>query len=232
MTSLWKMDRPFVIISSAMSADGKLASEERAQIRLSNETDRKAVDKIRSEVDAVLVGSTTLGNDDPSLTLKYDEHRQSRKQRGLPEQPMKVAISVLCDIGLESKFLRDGDAEKIVFTTSGAPEEKVKAVRKYATVIPSETSRVDIHALLQVLQERGVKRLLVEGGGSTNASFIRAGVVDEIRIAIAPTIIGGSNSPTFIDGPDNCNPMNLELMKSQNLDGMMILHYKVLANLP
>ena len=84
---------------------------------------------------------------------------------------------------------------------------------------------MEIGEILTSLYSRGVRRLMVEGGGETNASFINAGVVDEIRLAIAPVALGGRNAPTFMDGPDTCVLKDFVLIEYRELGGMVILRY-------
>ncbi len=96
-----------------MSGDGKISCSERLPLKLSNEEDKKAVDLLRSEMDAILVGSTTVKNDNPSLVLKYEENRRLRIDRGVSADPIKVAISKDCDIPLSSDFIQKGRSEKI-----------------------------------------------------------------------------------------------------------------------
>ena len=222
------MRRPFVIISSAISIDGKLACADRAPLQLSNEKDRREVDRLRSEMDAILVGSKTIANDNPSLTLKYEEHRQRRIAGGLAPDPAKVAISKYGNISLDSNFITKGNAEKIVFTTRHASSQDVAKLAGWAAIITSELPRVDIAVLLSTLYDRGIRKLMVEGGGETNATFMSMDMVDEIRLAIAPIAVGGRKAPTLFDGPDFCIPKRLKLKEHRNLGELIILRYCVL----
>ena len=220
------MNRPYTIISSAMSADGKISGPERMQRRLSNDEDFRAVDRLRSEMDAILVGSTTVNNDNPSLVLKYEENRQRRIDRGVSPDPIKVAISRHGHIPLSSSFIQKGRSEKIIFTTGSAPDTAVERLAGVATVVTSDSPRVDVRKLLSSLHDRGIRKLLIEGGGETNAAFLNEGLVDELRIAIAPVIIGGRHSPTLADGPGISAAVDLEFLESIRLGDMMILRYR------
>jgi 5-amino-6-(5-phosphoribosylamino)uracil reductase len=221
------MRRPKVIISSAVSADGKLSTSDRRRFMLSNMQDMKAVDRLRAEADAILVGSTTLKNDDPSLTIKLRKNIYYRISCGKRAQPVKVAISKICDISPDSKFMTRGDAEKIIFTTREAPRPNIDALKGGATII-RHGKRVDVKKLLDTLYDKGIRMLVVEGGGSTNAAFLRAGAVDEIRLAVSPMIIGEKGSPSLADGPIGMRSIDLRLTSMEKLDGMAILHYKVI----
>ena len=220
------MSRPYIIVSSAMSADGKISGSDRLQRRLSNDEDVREVDRLRSEMDALLVGSTTVNNDNPSLVIKYEENRQRRIDRGASPDPIKVAISKHGDIPITSNFIQKGRSEKIIFTTGSALDAAVERLSGVATVVTSDSPRVDVRKLVSSLYDRGIRKLMIEGGGETNAAFLNEGLVDELRIAIAPVIIGGRHSPTLADGPDALGVANLELIDSIRLGDMIILRYR------
>ncbi|HLD71470.1 MAG TPA: 2,5-diamino-6-(ribosylamino)-4(3H)-pyrimidinone 5'-phosphate reductase [Candidatus Peribacteraceae bacterium] len=222
------MPRPYVTINAAMSCDGKIATSSREKLRLSTVKDGEIIDRLRRDADAILVGGTTLTNDNPRLVLRYEENRRHRVLQGLPENPAKVAISSRCDIDPESNFLQVGTANKYVFTTARATEENMERVRTHATVIQAATERVDIPSLLETLHGRGIRKLLVEGGGSTNFEFIRHRMVDELRIAIAPAIIGGADAPTLVDGAgfSPSDAADLQILGVEVLGEMIIVRYK------
>lgn len=217
---------PYVIINTATSIDGKISTPNRQQTILSNNEDFEIVDKIRSEVDAILIGHTTLIQDDPRLTVKNETYIEERIQQNKSPQPMKVVISPDCKIPLTSNFLQDGDSEKLIFTTQEAHSEDIQTRLPFANVSKHDSSRVNILKLAKELYKNGVKKLLVEGGGGINFSFIQSGLVDEIRVAISNCIIGGSNSPSLADGFgfDNEDIKQFELV---NVD---VLHQVIIAN--
>lgn len=222
------MQRPYVTINGAISCDGKLASHTREKFRLSNEEDGKVIDLLRRESDAVLVGATTLLKDNPRLVLRDEENRRYRLGKNLPADPAKVTISPDCALDIDCSFFRAGDAAKYVFTTARASDEAINRVQPHATVIRHATDRVDVSLLLQELHARGIRRLLIEGGGSTNFEFIKHKLVDELRIAIAPIVVGGVNAPTFVDGlgfdPDLAP--SLTLVDTHVLGEMVVIRYK------
>ena len=209
------MEKPYIIISTAMSIDGKIGTESRDPIQLSDEEDFLAVDKLRSECDAILVGSKTLKNDNPSLVLKTVKSKD----------PIKVAISSDLDIDLNCNFLQKGDSEKIIFTTSKADEKKVEGVREFAEVIVVKEDLVDVKELVAILYERGVKKLLVEGGGETNYLFLTKDLVDELRVAIAPVLVGGRGSPTLVDGEGFSLPKKFSLKDKKMVGNTLVLSY-------
>ncbi len=222
------MKSPYIIISTAMSADGKIATSSRKPIKLSNKEDLKAVDKLRSECDAILVGSRTIKKDNPRLILKNEKLKLKRVQKGFSENPAKVAISKYCDIPTKSNFLQEGDSTKYVFTTNLASKKDLRRVRKYANVIVSNKRLVNLITLVNTLYKKGIRKLLVEGGGTTNFEFMKNGLVDKLRIAVAPRIIGGSEAPTLADGTgfNEESMLKLKLLTVKKLKDIVVLWYK------
>lgn len=222
------MLRPYVTINAAVSCDGKLASRTREKFRFSSTEDARIIDELRRDSDAILVGATTLEKDNPHLIVHEQQNRDERVRRGQPANPAKVTISPDCIIDPADNFFQAGEADRFVFTTAHASPQAIASIEPFATVIQQESPRVDIPLLLQTLYERGIRRLLVEGGGSTNFEFIKEKVVDEIRIAVAPLVIGGASAPTLVDGFGfvQDSAVQLELIDSEILGGMVILRYK------
>jgi len=217
---------PYVIINTATSIDGKIATPNRQQTILSNNADLEVVDKIRSEVDAILIGHTTLIQDNPHLTVKNKTYIEKRVQQNKSPQPMKIVISPNCKIPLESNFLKDDDAEKFIFTTEEAHSKDIQSCLPFATISQHSSSRVNILELAKELYKNGIKKLLVEGGGGINFSFIQSGLVDEIRVAISNCIIGGEHSPSLVDG-QGFDSENIKQFELVNVD---ILHQLIIAN--
>ncbi len=219
------MNRPYIIISTAMSLDGKIATSSRKPVKLSNRKDFEEVDKLRSECDAILVGSTTLKTDNPKLLIKNKKFRLSRLRSGKPENPAKVAISKYCDIPSNSYFLK-GNSKKYIFTTKLASSDDVKRVKKFAEVFATKENKFDTRKLVKILFENGIKKLLIEGGGSTNFEFAKNNLVDEFRIAIFPKIFGYLNAPSLVDGTGLKTALNLKMKKIEKFDEIVVLWYK------
>jgi len=198
-------------------------------VSLSDEADLDEVDMIRTQCDAILVGAKTVRGDNPNLTIKSEANRKYREQLGKPIDPVKVTISKTCDFDPASNYFNTGESEKMIFTTDLASFENIRRLEGRATVISAGKNMVDLKPMVEILYKRGVRTLLVEGGGITNFEFINAGIVDEIRMAIAPLIIGGSLSPTVVDGLgfDINHFINLELIEVRKSGQMAIIRYKV-----
>ncbi len=187
------------------------------------------VDKLRAESDAILVGMTTVVKDDPKLTIKSEKLREERIKKGLPENPIKIAVGNIDRIRLNSEFLNYGNSEKILFTTENSKREMIQKLRKKATICVSGKKHVNLRKMVQILSEMGVKRIMVEGGGTINFELLKRGLVDEIHVAIAPKIIGGKTAPTLVDGDGFSSKeiINLDLVETKNYDEVIVLRYKV-----
>ncbi len=231
MAEQFQNRRPHVLMKTAISADGKIGSPRHTAVQLSNAQDAAAVDRLRAESDAILIGGTTLIHDDPQLIVRSAALQRARARRGLPAQPAKVAIADVAKISPRSRFLTRGTGEKIIFTTFKTPVTDLGKLQRVATVYATPGPRVDLAEAMRVLgAQHGIRRLLLEGGGTLNAAMLAAGLVDEIRTAIAPLVIGGAQSPTLVDGlgfPDARRP-KLRVTKRETLGDMTVVWYDVL----
>ncbi len=195
------MDRPFVYMNMAMTADGKITSASREHPAFTSPHDRKTMDRLRAEADAVLVGARTLRADDPPLHVRDPEMRAHRLSLGKPEGLLNVVVSASGHFDPRSRFFRDSaPAGRIVATVEEAPAERLDAVAGAAEIWRIGRGSVDLRELLRRLGERGVGRLLVEGGGETNWAFVRDDLVDELYVTVAPCLLGGRSAPTLLEG--------------------------------
>jgi 2,5-diamino-6-(ribosylamino)-4(3H)-pyrimidinone 5'-phosphate reductase len=232
------MSRPFVFINTAITADGKIDTVERRGATISSQADKTRVDRLRAESDAVMVGGRTLIKEDPSLTVKTPELREWRRQQGLEENPIKVGIvsnieGLNAEPGIPDggKFLTAGSARVILFTSERTSLDQLEHIRNQgAEVFVIGQHRVDLVQALHRLWELGVRRLMVEGGGTLNAELIRLGVVDEIYLYIAPMIFGGASAPTLADGLGMIGRevVHLQLKDVQQTDeGGLVVSYSI-----
>ncbi len=195
------MDRPFVYMNMAMTADGKVTSAAREYPSFTSRRDRVNMDRLRAEADAILVGAGTLRADDPPLHVRDPEMRAYRRSLGKPDGLLNVLVSAGLAVDPESGFFRAGGAAgRIVATVDEAPAERVRALEAHAEVWRLGRGAVDIRELLRRLRARGVERLLVEGGGETNWAFVRDDLLDELHVTVAPALLGGRAAPTLVEG--------------------------------
>jgi 2,5-diamino-6-(ribosylamino)-4(3H)-pyrimidinone 5'-phosphate reductase len=222
--------RPYVVVNVAMSADGKLSTRERRQVKISGTQDFTRVDRLKAGCDAVMVGIGTVLADDPSLTVKAEECRQRRKNRGADEHPARIVVDSTARIPLEASILHKGEGKRIVAVSGRADKQRVKALREKATVIIVGDDEVDLTRMMEELGTMGIQRVMVEGGGTIIAGLIKAGLVDEIYTIIGNIIIGGKDAPTLADGEgfisesDFCR---LTLLESHRMESGVLLHWAV-----
>lgn len=195
------MERPFVCMNMAMTADGKVTSAARERQHFTSQIDRKTMDRLRAEVDAVLLGAGTLRIDDPHLHVRDAEMKEYRRSLGKPEGLLFVLVTASALVDPDSRFFRDPLASgRIVATVEDASPDRLAALGARAEIWKIGRGRVDLVELLRKLKERGVERLLLEGGGELNWGFVRDDLVDELYVTIAPCLLGGRESPTIVEG--------------------------------
>jgi len=214
-----------------MTADGKIDTVHRQGAGISSPADWERVDRLRAESDAVVVGGRTLLSEDPRLTLKSAELRAWRRGRGLSENPMKVGIVSEATLSLDSRFLMEGPASVVLFTTTRSGAAQIARLRERgAQVYVLGERRVDLAAAMQQLGRLGAQRVLVEGGSTLNAELLRRHLVDEIYLYVAPLIFGGANAPTPAGGPglarEEAIRLQLRSVEPQP-DGGIVIHYGV-----
>jgi 2,5-diamino-6-(ribosylamino)-4(3H)-pyrimidinone 5'-phosphate reductase len=224
------MNRPYVFINVAMTADGKIDTFERKGAAISSRRDKERVDQLRAAADGVLVGGKTLLEEAPKLTVKNEALRQERVQRGQTPNPIKVGVITRADIPLESDFIKAGPARVVIFTTSQTSISHVEALRAQGVeVFVEDAPQVDLTEMMFTLKRISVDHLMVEGGGTLNFELIRLRLVDEIMMYVAPMIFGGHRSPTMADslGVPRDAAIELKLMAVDKWeDGGVVLRYK------
>jgi len=222
--------RPDVVVNVAMSADGKISTRERRQVKISGAKDFSRVDQLKADSDAVMVGIGTVLADDPSLTVKSEEYRTIRLNRGMDEHPVRIVVDSTARIPPESAILHKGAGKRIVAVSCSADPKKIAALRSYATVIIAGKDEVDLVTLMDKLGEMGIRRVMVEGGGTLIAGLITAGLVNEIYTFIGNMIIGGKDSPSFVDGEGfilESGFCRLNLLEMNRIENGVLLHWNV-----
>ncbi|MBR2348473.1 MAG: dihydrofolate reductase family protein [Candidatus Methanomethylophilaceae archaeon] len=177
--------RPFIHVNCAMSADGKLAGDDRTQVRISSDEDKTRVKTMRKKYDAILVGVGTVIADNPHLTFKDGDYDTN---------PIRIVLDPHGRTP-EDALVLDERAPTVMVTLENCDVEW-----DCEEIIRAGKDEIDLDAVLEELADFGIENVLVEGGGRTIASFFRAGLVDRYSVFVGGLVIGGSNAPTPCDG--------------------------------
>lgn len=225
------MNRPFVFINVAMTIDGKIDTFQRKGAAISSALDKERVDRLRAESDAIMVGGKTLLVEDPKLTVKSEALRAERVARGLPPNPIKVGIVTRAELKHHSRFLQEGPARVVIFTTSQTSKGQIAFLRSQgAEVYADDLDRVNLVNALSILKELGINRLMVEGGATLNFELLRLGLVDEVTAYVAPLIFGGESAPTMVAGSglERSAAIPLKLIQVESWgEGGVVLKYQL-----
>jgi len=196
---------PFVILKSAMSLDGKIATYTGKSKWITSELSRRKVHELRDIVDAILVGIGTVINDNPSLTTRLLALERSEGMDREGKDAIRVIVDSKAQIPLPSRVLNlDSMAPTLVAVTQKAPENKIsqlKAAGAEVLVVPERNDgKVRLKTLMEILGKRQITSVMIEGGSEINASALKEGIVDKVMIFIAPKFIGGKTAPGLVGG--------------------------------
>jgi riboflavin-specific deaminase-like protein len=217
--------RPYVLLSVATSIDGCVDDISSHRLRLSSTEDRDRVDEVRAQSDALLIGATTMRRDDPQLLVRSEARRFARIERGLPEHPLKVTVTGSGDLDPTARFWHRG-GQKVVFTVDAAVE-KVRATLHGLADVVTTGPRLDWNAVLDELGRRGVRRLMVEGGGTVHTQLMAEDLVDEVHLAIAPLLVGDAGAPRFLNPArfPGDSTARLRLLETRAVGDVVLLRY-------
>ncbi len=212
--------KPYVILSAAISIDGKIATKT-GDSKLSSSSDLNRLHNLRTKVDAIIIGKNTLMRDDPLLTVRYS--------RG--KNPIRIILDSKGDISIKSKILQtSAKVPTIIAVSKKITKSNLKKLNNFPVqVIVSGEKSVNIKSLLKKLSEKKIKTILVEGGGAVNWEFIKQNIFDELIITISPFVIGGSESVSFVQGNgfDKISKSpNLHLKLVKRLKNHLVLNYR------
>jgi 2,5-diamino-6-(ribosylamino)-4(3H)-pyrimidinone 5'-phosphate reductase len=224
------LERPFVFINSAVSADGKISSILHRQVRISGREDLIRVDELRDSSDAIMVGVGTVLADDPGLRVKSELLRKERQERGASENPLRIVADSLARTPPDAEVL---GAECIIAVSRAALPERLAVLSDRCKIFVSGEDRVDLIELMSFLHGIGVKRLMVEGGATLNWSMVSAGLVDEICVYVGNMLIGGEAAPSLVGGAGfSVNFPRLELISLERQGDGVLLRWRVADALP
>jgi 5-amino-6-(5-phosphoribosylamino)uracil reductase len=219
-------DRPYTILSCGISLDGYLDAGTPERLVLSNDADLRRVDAVRAESDAILVGAVTVRHDNPRLLVRTPRLRAQRRRQGLPESPMKVTVTESGCLDRSNSFFTTGDSEKLVYCASRSVTRVRDRLAGVATVVDAGQP-VDLADVVGDLEQRGVRCLMVEGGGRIHTQFLTQGLADELHLVVAPFFVGDARANRFVHpGAFPWNPSHRAyLAETRQIDDVVLLRY-------
>ncbi|MGW6262560.1 RibD family protein [Streptomyces sp. NPDC055085] len=217
--------RPYVILSAAMSVDGYLDDASPERLRLSNAADFDRVDQVRADSDAILIGATTMRKDNPRLLVNSETRRAERVAEGKPAYPLKVTITRTGDLAADLNFWHHG-GEKLVITVNDAAD-KVRATLGGLADVVSVGPEFDWGLALDELGRRGIKRLMVEGGGTIHTQLMSQNLADEVHLAIAPLLVGQPEAARFLGAAEypGGSTARMKVLEIQAIDDVVFVRY-------
>jgi 5-amino-6-(5-phosphoribosylamino)uracil reductase len=220
------LQRPYVVLSCGMSIDGYVDTPDDERLLLSNDADFDRVDEVRAGCDAILVGAATVRQDNPRLLVRDETRRKARVERGEQPDPVKVTVTNSCDLDPDARFFTLGDADKLVYCVSSALPNARHKLGRVATVIDGGDP-LDLGQVTADLHTRGIRRLMVEGGGMIHTGFLTAGLADELQLVVAPFFVGDSRAPRFVgDGTFPWGPQRrADLTEVRQIGDVVLLRY-------
>ncbi len=194
--------RPHVIVNMAMTADGKIATANRAVCSFGSRRDQEHLLELRATADAVLCGARTIGSGEITLGPGPLRFRRARLRRGLAEFNLRIIASGSARLHPRSHIFKELFSPILVLTTRTASANRLKKLGAVADEVACFGSdELDLHSALGWLADKWrVRRLVCEGGGELNEAMFRAGLVDELHLTVCPKIFGGRNAPTIAEG--------------------------------
>ena len=212
--------RPHVIFSAAITLDGKLATQT-GDSKLSSKADKNRVHKLRSKVDAILIGKNTAKLDDPLLSA-YNIKKKN---------PIRIILDSNATISSSSRILKTcSKISTIIAVSKKAQKKNLQKLEKFPVqILVCGNYTVNIKKLLGILKKKGIKNVLVEGGGITNWAFVKENLVDEAIITITPYLVGGMTATTLVDGDGFstiAKSIRLKLKNVSKMKNEVILHYE------
>lgn len=207
------MKKPFVLINSAIAADGKLSTKERKPIQISSKEDKERVRELRKRFDGIMVGIGTVLADNPTLGKNI----------------VKIVADSKAKTPLNSDVLSESN-ETIIAVSKKADQQKIEKLKNKARIITCGEEKVDLSKLMPKLYELGVEKLIVEGGGTLNWSFLKENLVDRLYTYVGNMVFGGENAPTLVDGDGVASKKEsnrLELIGHEKLGEGVLIKWKV-----
>jgi riboflavin-specific deaminase-like protein len=230
-TASRSLSRPYLLLNMVSTADGRATLGGRSGA-IGNTADKRLFHGLRTVVDAVMVGAGTVRAERYRRLVRDESRRETRRRRGLEEEPLACIVSGRLALGNGIPLLTDPQARVAIVTTSEATLtaecraqiEYVRAVREGVLDLPG--------AMAQLRERFGVKTLLCEGGPHLNAQLLESGLVDELFLSLSPKLAGGdaiSETLRILSGPELDPPVSMQLVGALEHESHLFLRYRVLT---
>jgi riboflavin biosynthesis pyrimidine reductase len=217
-------ERPWVVTNFATTADGRATIDGRSGA-IGDDGDMEIFRRLRTQVDALLIGTRTLGIEHYGRPVRRPELRAAREALGLAPEPLVATVSRSGELPLEIPLFAEPEANVVVFAPPHAPEPDCSACVTMVRLDPAELTLTA--ALRHLRAEHGVRSLLCEGGPTLMGALLHEGLVDELFLTLAPQLAGGGSGPTMSSGPALADPGGLELVWVLERAGSLYLRYAV-----
>ena len=208
-----------VILSAAISIDGKISTRANDS-KLSSKEDKIRLHKLRSKVDAILIGKNTLLQDNPLLTVRHTKGKN----------PIRIILDSKGTIPISSKIIKTSNKIPTIIVVSKkiTHTNLLKLKKLPIEIIIAGENSVNLKLLMKKLSNKNIKTILVEGGGIVNWEFIKNNIFDELIVTISPYLIGGNDSTSFVEGKGFAkitNSPKLKLKSIKRLKNYLVLNY-------
>jgi len=208
-----------VILSAAISVDGKISTRSNDS-KLSSQDDIIRLHKLRSKVDAILIGKNTLLQDDPLLTVRHTKGKN----------PTRIILDSKGTISKNSKIIKTSDKiPTIIAVSKKITKVNLSKLKKLPVeIIISGENSVNLKLLMKKLSTKKIETILVEGGGTVNWEFIKNNIFDELIITLSPYLIGGNDATSLVEGKGFSkivNSPNLKLKSVKRLKNHLVINY-------
>ena len=209
----------YVILSAAISIDGKISTRSNDS-KLSSQEDTIRLHKLRSKVDAILIGKNTLLQDDPLLTVRHTKGKN----------PTRIILDSKGTISKNSKIIKTSDKiPTIIAVSKKISKVNLSKLKKLPVeIIISGENSVNLKLLMKKLSTKKIETILVEGGGTVNWEFIKNNIFDELIITLSPYLIGGNDATSLVEGKGFSkivNSPNLKLKSVKRLKNHLVINY-------
>ena len=210
--------KSIIVLSAAMTLDGKIGQRNK-KVVLSSKSDKIRVHKLRSKFDAILVGKNTIEQDNPLLTVRHVKGKN----------PIRIILDSRGTIKNTSKIIKTAkNIPTIIVTSQLVSKRNLSRLKNFPLdVIVCGKNQVDIRKLVPILCKKGIKKILVEGGGTLNLSFLKNNLINEIIVTITPFVLGSENSVNLFEGilKSTKTLSSFKLKKVQKNTNEIVLNY-------